>query len=309
MNKPAPRFGAALQTQWDLRAAANFIFAGSGAALLTLAAIAWFQAVPPLPVSATALCLVGLGLFCVWLEIGRPWRFLHVFFHPQTSWMTREASVAVVLFAAVLAGMWWRTPLLFTAAGALGLLFLYCQGLILRAAKGIPAWREPAVVSLLVSTGLAEGAALLWLFLLLGAAAQQAWLLYALCALLLLRLGAWLRYRQKLAAADAPAAALAALDGLHRPYLFGGNLAPLALLLSSPLLPAFAKPFGLAAGGLALLGGWGMKLILITRAARAQGYALGKLRKGRPVIKPPVRREKDRFVFDRRYRSSAHTDR
>jgi phenylacetyl-CoA:acceptor oxidoreductase subunit 2 len=28
----------------------------------------------------------------------------------------------------------------------LGVLFLYCQGRILQAAKGIPAWREPKIV-------------------------------------------------------------------------------------------------------------------------------------------------------------------
>ena len=49
------------------------------------------------------LALVGLGLFCVWLEIGRPLRALHVFFNPRTSWMTREAFVATLLFPAGLA--------------------------------------------------------------------------------------------------------------------------------------------------------------------------------------------------------------
>ena len=38
---------------------------------------------------------IGAGLTCVWLEIGRPLRAINVFFHPQTSWMTREGIVAV----------------------------------------------------------------------------------------------------------------------------------------------------------------------------------------------------------------------
>ncbi len=49
-----------------------------------------------------AMAFVGAGLFCVWLEIGRPWRFLNVFRHPARSWMTREAIIAIVLFILVM---------------------------------------------------------------------------------------------------------------------------------------------------------------------------------------------------------------
>ncbi len=40
----------------------------------------------------------------------------------------------------------------------LALVFVYCQGRMLQAARGIPAWREPLLVPLIVVTGLAEGA-------------------------------------------------------------------------------------------------------------------------------------------------------
>ena len=43
-------------------------------------------------------------------------------------------------------------------AAALALAFIYCQARMLQAAKGIPAWREPLLVPLMVVTGLAEGA-------------------------------------------------------------------------------------------------------------------------------------------------------
>ena len=158
-------FGNILQTQWDWRAAGNFMFGGSGGALILMAAIASWPGTPNLVIGLAALVFVGLGLFLVWLEIGRPWRFLHVFFHPQTSWMTREASVSVLLFAATFTGVLMQAPGLLAAAGLLGFLFLYCQGRILRASKGIPAWREPAVVPLIMSTGLAEGAAILSILL------------------------------------------------------------------------------------------------------------------------------------------------
>jgi hypothetical protein len=81
--------------------------------------------------------------------------------------MTREALVAPLLLA-------WRR----SGGGAAGqccsrwrrwrlLAFVYCQARILQAATGIPAWREPLIVPLIVATGLAEGAGL-WMLLALA---------------------------------------------------------------------------------------------------------------------------------------------
>ena len=56
------------------------------------------------------LALVGFGLFCVSLELGRPLRALNVFRNPRTSWMAREAWTSLLLVPAVLAA----------AAGAAG---------------------------------------------------------------------------------------------------------------------------------------------------------------------------------------------
>ena len=291
-------FGNALQTQWDWRAAGNFMFGGSGGALILMAAIASWPGTPNLVIGLAALAFVGLGLFLVWLEIGRPWRFLHVFFHPQTSWMTREASVSVLLFAATFTGVLLQAPTLLAAAGLLGFLFLYCQGRILRASKGIPAWREPAVAPLIMSTGLAEGAAILSVLLIVSGAGQT-WLLYLLMGLLAWRLVSWNHYRQRLAANNAPPAALKVLDGVNRPHVILGNALPLLLLATVIVWPDLLAPLALLACILATASGWLMKFTIITRAAKVQGYALGKLQKGRPTIKPPVRREKDKFVFDR----------
>ena len=164
------KFGAYLQPTWDWRAAGNFILGGAGGALLAAATAASYPAAPALPAVLLAVALVGAGLGLVWLEIGRPWRALHVFFHPQTSWMTREGSVATVMLPLALAGLFMPSPVLLLIAGVLGLAFLYCQGRILEASKGIPAWREPAVVPLTVTTGLTEGTGLA-LLLLAGTAA------------------------------------------------------------------------------------------------------------------------------------------
>jgi phenylacetyl-CoA:acceptor oxidoreductase subunit 2 len=147
-----------VQEHWDARAALNFMLGGAGAGLMIWAAV--MQVRSPYPV-ALSLALVAAGLFAVWLEIGRKARALHVFFNPFTSWMTRESFAALLLFTLGLASL-LDASLLPAAAIAAGA-FLYCQARILRAAKGIPAWRTPWVVPLIVISGLAEGGALLLL--------------------------------------------------------------------------------------------------------------------------------------------------
>ena len=56
------------QTNWDARAAANFMCGGSGTGLLFVATLA---AQDSFRITALiAMALVALGLTCVWLEIG-----------------------------------------------------------------------------------------------------------------------------------------------------------------------------------------------------------------------------------------------
>ena len=147
-----------LQRHWDARAALNFMLGGAGAGLMIWAAL--MQVRSPYPI-ALSLALVATGLCAVWLEIGRRLRALHVFFNPFTSWMTRESFAALLLFSLGLASLLDDIFLPGTAIAAAA--FLYCQARILRAAKGIPAWRAPWVVPLIVVSGLAEGGALLLL--------------------------------------------------------------------------------------------------------------------------------------------------
>ena len=144
------------QTSWDWRAAGNFICGGMGTGLLLTSALFartgvashWTQ----IWLLFAGLALVGLGLLCVWLEIGRPLRALNVFINPRTSWMSREAFVGAVLFPAGLAAMLgWSGWLWVTAA--LALLFLYCQSRMLPASRGIPAWRSGLMSPLFLVTG------------------------------------------------------------------------------------------------------------------------------------------------------------
>ena len=237
-----------LQRHWDARAAANFMLGGAGAGLLVAMALADVREASAL---ALALGLVALGLGAVWLEIGRKLRALHVLFNPFTSWMTRESYAALALFALAAGSIYF--PAAAPLAAAAAALFLYCQARILRASKGIAAWRAPEVVPLVVLTGLAEGAGLALLFG--GSRVLQAAFVLAVVA----RYVAWRRYRA--------AAPNAALEAPGKALAWVGTVVALALLpLMSPL-----------AGLAALATGWWLKLALVTRASINQGFSLPHL--------------------------------
>ena len=266
------RVSPQLQTSWDWRAAMNFILGGAGTGLFAWAALAALAGAPLWGALFLALALVGTGLLCVWLEIGRPWRFLNVLRHPQRSWMTREALAAVAFLA--LGGLGWllQAPSLTALAALAGLGFLYAQARILRAAKGIPAWRQGALVPLMVATGLTEGAALYLLLAALAGPVPPLWIA-ALLILTGLRLALWRRYRRALRTAGAPTAAIRALEtgALH---VLPAPQAAVALLLAAGLYFPLA---GLAGAALALATGWGFKFRLITGAAYNQGYAIERM--------------------------------
>ena len=242
------------QRHWDARAALNFMFGGSGAGLMAAAAL--FDPPSPWPL-ACALALIAAGLTAVWLEIGKKLRALHVLFNPYTSWMARESFAAALVFPLALGSM--LTLRLIPAAAIAALVFLWCQARILRATRGIPAWRAPQVVPLVISTGLAEGAGLALLF-------SQAPLLLAVFALAVAaRAWAWLRYH---AATRSPVLAPAGTSLLA--IGTAGALACAVLAIDSI---AFAWLAAAAATGT----GWWLKFALVTRASSFQGFSLPHL--------------------------------
>lgn len=270
------------QTNWDWRAAGNFIGGGSGSGLLVFSAMSVGQSPVYRLLGCAGLALIALGLFCVWLEIGRPWRAMNVFLHARTSWMTREALVAPPLFVsgalAVGSGatVWiWLTALL-------ALVFLYCQARILHAAKGIPAWRAQLTVPLLIATGLTEGAGLVILMqsLLNGmdGIGQGSSGAVTLIALLLLRAALWRAYRTQLLVSKTPRQAIAALNKIQFLLMLIGHWLAAGLLLLLVLVPTSNIAWlGAVAGLLAAAGGWLLKYTLIVRAGFNQGYALPRL--------------------------------
>ena len=276
----APR----LQRSWDSRAAWNFIGGGAGTGLLLAAAAALPAGWPYFPAGALGIALIGFGLSMVWLEIGRPFRALNVFFHPQTSWMSREALLALPLLAlagiATLADQSFVplplqmrllvTPLA-SAAAALGLAFLYCQARILKASHGVPAWREPSLQWVIIVTGITEGLGLM-LFLSFFVGSPPAWAIPTSLASLIARAGAWEYYRHRLNP-RVPAPAVAALSRISLPVHLLGHALPALLLLVSLVAPMPLVPAAVAGLAMVVAGAW-LKFAVVTRAAFTQGFSI-----------------------------------
>jgi phenylacetyl-CoA:acceptor oxidoreductase subunit 2 len=262
------------QRNWDWRAAANFIAGGAGGGLLLFNALV---SVHPGVIRAAillGLLLIGAGLTCVWFEIGRPWRALNVYRHFATSWMTREAFAALVLFPLGALALLTLHPGLVFATGILGLAFLYCQARILAANKGIPTWRHPRSAGLMVATGLAEGAGFLACVAALSPVPMGPVALLLLVVLVAVRAWFWRRYLAALRAEGAPAAALRVLDGFAGRFVVIGHVVP--ALFAALALAGLPLQAGLvfAAGAITVGGGWSLKYTLVRRAAFTQGLAL-----------------------------------
>jgi len=263
------------QQHWDGRAATNFIAGGMGAGLLlaNAAACAWGGG------SAAALllgmALIATGLTSVWLEIGRPLRALNVILNPRTSWMSREAFAAGLTLTLAAGALYTGYGWLAGVAGLAALAFVYCQARMVRASRGIPAWREPALTPFMLATSLAEGVSLA----LLVAAREPlpgAWAL-ALLAAVSIRQGSWLRYQRAVNASLVPSAQRAIADAGKRLQWVGFAIP--AVLAGAAVLAAAGASNLLLAGAalLALAAGVSAKWTLVVRASFNQGFALPHL--------------------------------
>ncbi len=265
------------QTSWDARAAGNFMGGGAGGGLIVFAVVAGAQGAALAGLVLAGLALMAIGLFCVFLELGRPLRSLNVILNPRTSWMSREAIAAGLTFAAGVLAIAGH-PAFAWLAGALALVFVYCQARILQAAKGIPAWREPLLVPLILATGLTEGGGLFLLALPFLDVARPG-LLVAFGALVVVRLLLWQAYRRRLEGTLARGAAQA-LDRAGRMLQVAGTPVPLALvalIVTGMVAAVQVPPLAAVAGLAAAFAGAYLKLTLVTRAGFNQGFALAHL--------------------------------
>jgi phenylacetyl-CoA:acceptor oxidoreductase subunit 1 len=275
------------QTFWDMRAAMNFTLGGMSTGLIIMAWLAYVTGFLPqdslLAINVVAGVGMAVGLFFVFLEIARKFRFLYVLLRPQTSWMTRETYVVALFYPTVAADLWRPSEYLHLALAVEAAAFLYCQARILPAATGTPAWRGRLMPRMLLATGLLEGAGLLAIAASLFPGLAGAVALAAAAGGVLAAINAIL-WRKYLAAALADGIgplARNSLAAITLPLRLFGQALPLlgfALFLALWLdYPFLANVASLVAGIGAVAGGILWKFTVITNACHQQGFALPKV--------------------------------
>ena len=286
LSDPENPLVGARQTLWDYRAAMNFSMGGMGSGL-AVAAYLWhvFSSVPEfmlVVVYMMAALSMAIGLFFVFLEIGRKARFLYVLLRPQSSWMTLETYAVAVFYPALLAEFFVPHAVLHATIAVAAAAFLYCQARILYASKGIPAWRAPLIPSMLIATGLFEGTGLLAIAQAL--APQTITIGFSLAAvgslLAIVNAGLWYNYRKTAAERGLSPLARRELARISPALHLFGHLIPIVFFLlslgvtrGSALAPMLAGVAGMAA----VAGGLLWKFTVITRACYQQGFALAKV--------------------------------
>lgn len=264
------------QRHWDWKAAGNFICGGLGSGLFLFTAVATLRYPELAPLGLIALGLVGFGLFLVLLKIGRPLRFIYVLRQPQRSWMTREAWIAAFFFPLAGLALWSRAPALLVTAAVLGVLFLCSQAMILKEAKGIPAWRIVWILPLVIATGLAEGSGAFLAAVTQVAALDPLVKLAAVTAVALAALRAWIWrfYQAALTAQGAPTRTLAILHDFRTWFFFCGLALPSVLIISGVAMGIAPRVLFAVAGVCIAATGAALKFIVVTRAGFNQGFAL-----------------------------------
>jgi phenylacetyl-CoA:acceptor oxidoreductase subunit 2 len=246
---------------------------------LSATALVWLQ--------AAAAAGMALGLFCVFLEIGRKLRFLYVVRRPQTSWMTRETYFVALFYPAVAADLLWPHWIFHLLAALSAAGFLYSQARILYAGKGIPAWRHPLIPPMLVIGGLLEGTGLLAFA---GALAPGVGTNSAIhvcgVALTVIGAGLWLRYTASAEERGIGPLARRVLAQTTPVLLTVGYVLP-ALLFAGAIAWTIQWPIiGAIAGLAAVAGGVLWKFTVITRACHQQGFAVPSTVKRRSSTRP-----------------------
>lgn len=298
-SDPANPLVGPLQKFWDWRAAMNWIFGGVGTGLaLTGAAAIGVGALGAGAGSGlffVSAALVAIGLFCVFLKIGRQMRFWRAATRWQSSWMTRELYAALVFFPSVLASLLVPGPVPFAFVAASAAAFLVCQAKILHRARGIPAWRVPLMPWMIVATALLEGAGALALLVALRDAALRSpsWVAIAASSIVVLaalNAGLWRAYVGTARAQGVPPLSRRVLEALTPWLHVVGHAAPIALALLAWLVPALSGA-GLALAGIAAIaGGAAWKYTVIVRAAYMQGFDLRRMpQRGSGRLAAPAR--------------------
>jgi formate-dependent nitrite reductase membrane component NrfD len=279
------------QAVWGRLAVSNFFLGGTGAGVYVLAVLLVAQPGAGSPavfgiIQVLAPALVLAGFLSVGLEAGRPWRGFRVLTNLRGSWMSRELFAGLLFVLLALSHTLWPQALLNACAALAALALLVSQGLLLRWARGIPAWNQWRLPVLFVVSGFLTGAALLLGLALLtqmdGGGSQR--LGAMLGGLTLVSLGLWCAYLRQPPTNTALQHALRRLSSRwQQGSIVGiGHVLPL-VLLGSGVYPSPASPFLLLAACVALLlGGWWLKDGLVTQAGYLIGLPIPRLSSSSP---------------------------
>jgi phenylacetyl-CoA:acceptor oxidoreductase subunit 1 len=296
LSDPVNPLVGPLQTFWDWRAAMNWCFGGVSSGLVVVALLAALRGlVNPvrLPwIDAGAAVLMGIGLFFVFLKIGRKLRFWRAVSRPQTSWMTRELYVVAIFYPAVLASLLWGGFAIYAVAALAALGFLVCQAMILYKARGIPAWRAPLMPWMIVATGLLEGFGLLLAIgtFVPGTLASGGMLAAAGLVLIAINAALWVAYRSTARARGIGPLARAAIAEVSLPLHIVGHALPAVLLAIAAMASDMPRGLMGAAGVALIAGGAFWKFSIVVRASYQQGFALAKFpQRGSGKRAAPVR--------------------
>ena len=298
LSDPANPLVGARQNFWDHRAAMNFALGGMASGLSVAAYLAHrFAALSEAGLVflyGVAAALMAIGLFFVFMEIGRKARFLYALLRPQSSWMTRETYAVAVFYPAVIADHVWPHPALHLLVALSGAAFLYCQGRILHAAKGIPAWRAPLIPGMLIATGLYEAIGLIALLATaLGGLVSAGPIVAATGVVLaLFNAGLWHVYCTSAKARGIGPLAREDIAAVTPALHIAGHALPALLFLVAAIgLAGRTSETAMSiAGFAAIAGGIYWKFSIITRACHQQGFALPKMpQRGSGTRAAPVR--------------------
>jgi len=266
-----------------MRAAMNFIMGGIGSGTVVMTYLISF--ITPINnaeltrINLISGVIIAIGLFFVWLKIGRKLRAPLAILRPQTSWMSREIYAVGLIFLSIGLEFIYHSPILNATAAVGAAAFLYCQGRILHSGKGIPSWRVSQMPSMLIATGLLEGIGLFTLLSFNWSAEISTSSPIPPLAILLILLNSflWRRYLRNLKAWGIGPIDRNILSRITPKLYVTGHILPLILFTIIFLNLSSLSVLAQIAGFLAIMGGVLWKAIVITQACHMQNFALGKM--------------------------------
>ena len=281
LSEPSNPLAGKVQEFWDFRALMNFALGGMSSGLIILATLTYFFVGIPekmlIYLYVSAGLGIAVGLFFVFMEIGRKSRFLLVLLRPNSSWMTRETYAVAVFYPVLVAAVLWGFQELYLVMSLIALLFLYCQAKILHVTRGVPAWRVDLIPTMIVVAGLTEG---MGLFAIVVGLLPQLFLntivFVSILGVLLSTLTAvlWQLYLVRAKTNGLSPLARRELERITPLLRYTSHLTP---LICFPLAVGFNEIFLLVAGGASVVGGIIWKFTIIIRASYMQGYSLPKI--------------------------------